>query len=116
MKILDGIRAVGTQVLRTTDEFGETIKLTLKFSPTCSEWYLDVEHGDTVITNQRINISLNMLWPYAKILRFGLGVIAYTKAEPFLINDFSSERIQLAILTNDELEEIDAVYISEREQ
>ena len=114
MKILDGIRAVGSQMLRTTDEFGATIELSLNFHSAASEWFFNLTFGDIEINGMKLYNSLNVLWEYEKILTFGMAVIVSDGGEPFLINDLSGGRVQIAILTDDEAEEVTDLYITER--
>jgi hypothetical protein len=111
MKILDGIRAVGTQTIRTTDENGAVIEITLKYRAATSEWFMDLVFGSFRLNGHRITNSLNTIWAHAKQLKFGIGVIVSDGGEPFLINDFSTGRVQLAILTNGELDLVDDYYV-----
>lgn len=115
-KTLDGIRAVGSQVLRTTDESGTTIEIKLNYHPATSEWFFDLTFGDFELKGSKLYNSLNVLWAYERLLTFGLNVIVSDGGEPFLINDLSGGRVILQLLTDDEAELVTDIYISERAQ
>ncbi len=112
MKALTGIRATGQQKLVTTASNGDTIEITLYFQSRTSVWKMDVESGTFILKGIRISRVLNLLCQYNNIIPFGIGVIVNGEGEPFLINDFSSGRVQLAILTPAEVAAIRAFYVA----
>ena len=110
MKILKGIRATGTQKLRTTASNGDIIEITLYYLPAVQIWKADIVSGDFILNGIRVYSFLNILDQYQKNIPFGIGIILSDQGEPFLINDFSSGRVQMAILTPAEVEEINDYY------
>ena len=47
---------------------------------------------------------------FENIIPFGIGIIVTDGGEPFLINDFSSGRVQMAILTPAEVDQVNDYY------
>lgn len=113
MKILDGIRATGKQKLRTLADNGDIIEITLYYLPAVQQWKMDVVSGDFDLNGLRVYALPNILGQYEKIIPFGIGIIIPAGGEPFLINDFSSGRVQMAILTPVEMVEVDDFYVEQ---
>lgn len=108
MRILDGIRAIGTQRFRTTGYENQTIEIVLYYLPAISRWKMDIESGDFVLNGIRIDHHPNLLVQYKNVVEFGISCIVTTdKGEPFLVNDFSSGRCQLVILSKEEVEAVE---------
>jgi len=112
LKVLSGIRATGQQKLLTSADNGDVIEIILYFQSRTNTWKMDITSGDFDLKGLRISHVLNLLCQYNNIIPFGIGVIIDDGGEPFLINDFSTGRVQLAILTSDEVAAVDAFYVS----
>ena len=110
MTILTGIRPVGDQRLRTRDEFGNLITIDLRFLPAVQQWVADITSGNFTVTSIRLANSPNLLYQYQRIIPFGMAIIVSDGGEPFLINDFSTARAEIAILTQTEVAQINAAY------
>lgn len=114
MTILDGIRAVGSQRIRTRSATGETITIDLRYLPSIQMWYIDISTTNFFVQNIRLNNNFNMLHQFQNIIDFGIGVLVSDGGEPFLINDLSTGRVQIAVLSEAEVEQINAVYVQNR--
>lgn len=84
--------------------------LNLNYSEQNLGWYFDIIYGDKLnLVNRRITISPNLLRAYKNNIPFGLACLpinadlSFAK-EPFFIDDFTSNRAALYILTFEELE------------
>ncbi len=111
MRVLDGIRATGTQKLRTAADNGDSIEMTLYYMPATQGWRMDITSGDFTIKGQRLYNLPNILFQYQNIIPFGIGVFATDLgSDPFLVNDFSTGRIRIGILTPAEVEEVSDFY------
>lgn len=116
MRILDGIRATGLQKLRVTADSGDIVEITLYFLPAAQQWKMDVVSGDFTLYGTRVFRSPNILMQYKNIISFGLGCLVSDEGEPFLVNDFSSGRCQLALLSSDEVDQVDDFYTGLRDE
>lgn len=115
MKRLDGIRATGRQKLATTAYNGDIVSMTLYFQAATQEWKIDVEWESFVLKGERVFSSPNIMCQYEKIIPFGLAIITEGSGEPFLVNDFSSGRVNLYLLSPDEVQEVQNFYTSLRD-
>lgn len=111
MTVLEGIQTVGQQTLRTADENGEIIAITLYYRPAVQMWFIDVVSGDFEVYGMRVCNSPNLLQQFYKIISFGINIGIEDGSEPFLVNDFTSGRVELGILTAEEVEQINDAYM-----
>jgi hypothetical protein len=103
MRIISQLQAAGTQTFKTPIEAGGQAEITLIYGPTIRMWFANVKYGTCTINGIRLVNSVNILHQYRNICPFGIAVIPKDEAEPFLINDFSTNRIQLGILTREDV-------------
>lgn len=112
---ISGLQAVPSQTWRTPIDDG-IIEFKLVYRPAIQMWFINVSFGAFEVNGMRICASLNLLHQYKKILPFGLFVDILDGIEPFLINDFSTERIILNILDSDEKDAIDDYYKEQKDE
>lgn len=106
MTLLTGIRATGTQKFQALSSSGKSISFTLIYSAATQNWKADIEYNGFKLNGIRIFTSLNILYQYRNIIDFGLACYTQDKGEPFIVNDFSSGRAELYVLTADEVENV----------
>lgn len=106
---LSGLQAIPFQKWRTPIEDG-IIEFRLIYRPAIQMWFIDVTFGTFELNGIRVCASLNLLQQYKKILPFGLLVEIPDGVEPFLINDFSTERVVIYIMNDTEKDAIDDYY------
>lgn len=110
MNVLSGIRATREQRFRTRDENGTVIILDLRYSSVTQAWFMDVRYNDFVINGLRLVNTLNLLHQFQRQIPFGMAILVTDDGDPFLINDFSTERVQIGILTSAEVQEVNSLY------
>lgn len=115
MRQLNGIQATGTQKLATAAYNGDTVSITLYFKAAVQQWFFDLEWNSFILKGNRIYSSLNMLSQYEKIIPFGLACITNGGGEPFLVNDFSQGRVNIYLLSPEEVIEVQDFYIGLRD-
>ena len=110
MKILQGIQSSANQTLRTTAENGDIIEIILMFKPAVKMWFANITCNECSVNGLRVCNSPNLLQQFNKLIPFGINIGIEDGSEPFLINDFSSGRVVLSILTPEEVLQINAAY------
>ena len=110
MKILEGIQALPSQTFNTSLDGGDIITITLTFKPSIKMWFIDVEYNDFSVKGLRLCNVPNLLNQFDKIIPFGINVEIADGTEPFIINDLSTGRVILNILTAAEVEQINDSY------
>ena len=73
---------------------------------------MDVEYQGSIARGIKIVRGPNILTRSKNTLPFGLSVTVADNYEPFLINDFSSGRVKMFLLTSAEVQEIDDMIVT----
>lgn len=87
-----------------------TLYVTLYFYQTQKSWFMDIEYNEYVCKGLRVVLSVNTLRQMRNILPFGIMFECDNYAEPYALDDFSSGRIQMFILSQDEVNEFEEEY------
>ena len=95
-------------------ETGETVTFRLYYYPTQYSWYFDFEYKNHISNGNKVVLSPNTLRQYQNIMPFGVAFIADGNVEPFMINDFSTGRVNMYILNQEEVQTIEEeIYTNE---
>ena len=99
------------QQLAPTLEDNSVFNFELKYKVQEEAWLYSIVYKNLVIKNSKLVLSSNLLSQWKNILPFGLACISNDEksknSDPFLLNDFSSGRVQIFILTKSEAEELE---------
>jgi hypothetical protein len=101
------------QTLFPTLENNSTFELNLYYSMQQEQWFCDITFEALVIKGLKLVLSSNLLGQWKNILPFGLLCTSTDpigkEIDPFLLNDFISQRCQLYILTSDEINQFNEI-------
>lgn len=116
MNTLFGLRALASQTFNFSIPEG-TIEFKLDFKPAIQMFMLDVIFKGLTINGIRVCNSLNLLEQYTELIPFGVQIstsplVGY---EPSLIDDFSSERVRMNILDQEDIDLIEEVLTQYKE-
>ncbi len=106
MKLIEDIKATRQQRFKTPLDNGEYVELVVHYFPAVESWSVDVFYKDFKAHGIRIYNSFNILHQFSSILPFGLLIDVKDGGEPFLINDFSSNRVRLFLLSQSDVEQV----------
>lgn len=84
-------------VFRT--EANQNFNFYLEFIPSQQSWYYNLSYGNLTLNGQRLATSPNILRQFRNLLPFGIACITDDASEPFLIDDFITERVKVYLLT-----------------
>lgn len=110
MRILTGLTAQPIQTVRASLDTGERVKLTFSFRPAVGMWFLDIEYRSRRWRGLRMNNNLNLLRQWKNVIPFGIAIFAPEFTEPLLINDLSTRRVRIGILTKAEVATLEQAY------
>lgn len=91
-------------------EDNENINFSLRYNPTQMSWEFDLAFEDFTLNGKKITNSPNMLREHINVLNFGLGCNVSDGSEPYLLNDFSTGRATLYLLTESEVTQIEGAF------
>jgi hypothetical protein len=104
---ITGLKASPEQTFNMPDpDKGIQINFTLYFRPRTRNWYFDLTYGSFTLKGSKIVLSPNLIYQYFRLLPFGLACAGTDGIEPMFINDFSTERVFLYLLTTAERDQV----------
>jgi len=79
-------------------------------------WFIDIQYNTKTINGLRVCANINLLNSWKKVLPFGLSVFVRdgNKTDPFLIDDFSTGRAILYLLSQEDLVYLEEEYAYQR--
>ena len=107
MKYLNRIDAVAFQRFYLIGNAGQRIEMTLRFLPTQESWMMDIKYLDFELNGIMVVASPNLLRAFKKIIPFGIVCNCPDEVDPAFINDFSSQRCNLYLLSAAEVDEME---------
>lgn len=108
MQIVTSLTNEPNQLHTLILENNDTADLRLYYFARMQSWYIDLEYGEKVIKGLKVVLSPNLLRQFRKVLPFGLSFFADNSyVEPFEIEAFSSNRVQMGIINKEEIQDIE---------
>jgi hypothetical protein len=107
MKLIDNITDQAYQTIHIVMDDSTVIDMNLKYLPAQQRWAYDITYGDKSIKGNILCNHPNLLRQWRRILPFGLACSVADGTEPILIDDFTSGRVQIHLLTGDEIEYVE---------
>lgn len=86
---------------------GGKIKVKLTYRSRTQNWYIDIDYKTFSLKGYQLTRDVNTFNKFKNIIPFGLFVSVADEFEPFLLNDFSTGRVTLFLLSSVEVSEID---------
>lgn len=87
---------------------GDIVDFSLYFYPTQYSWFFDFTYKNYTSNGNRVVLTYNALRHLKNILPFGIAFLTDGYAEPFQLTDFSSGRIQMYVLNEDDVVTIES--------
>ena len=114
MKILTEISDDSKQLFTVVLENNQTFNFALEFLDQQERWIynLTYEPADLTIQGSSIVNSPNILRQFERIIDFGIGIITDQGDDPSFIDDFSSGRATINILTAEEVQAVEETFYS----
>lgn len=108
MKQINNLTNNPRQKFQVYTEDGSTLYITLYYYITQKSWFFDFTYNNYTCLGSRVVLTPNAIRHLKNILPFGIAFLTESKAEPYSLNDFSSGRIKMYILTQEEVREIES--------
>jgi hypothetical protein len=91
---------------------GTSFDITLTFMPMQYGWFItELVYGSVTITGLRVSVSPNMIHQFRNRVPFGIAVQSSGNEEPMLQEDFSSDKVKMYVLSQEEVAEY-AAYLA----
>lgn len=109
MDIITSITNEPRQEFNITLDNGNIVKIYLYYYQSQYSWYFDFEYNNYVSKGNKVVLSPNTLRHLRKKIPFGIGFIADTLAEPYSVNDFINDRVNMIFLNQEDVELMEEV-------
>lgn len=83
---------------------GETADVGMLFHEATERWVMNISYGDRLILGVGVAFHANLLRQWKNTLPFGIACITQDQTDPFRVDDFSSGRAVLYLLTSSDTE------------
>jgi hypothetical protein len=107
MQQIDNIGGEANQQTQVTLEDGSVVTLGLRYLPAVQRWMMDVTHDDGTFLGLNVCVHPNLLRPWRNTLRFGIACGALDGVSPVDVNDFSTGRVALYVLSAAEVAQVE---------
>lgn len=108
MLLIQGITSDPKQQQELTLPNGKIVTMYLEFKPMQTGWFLGLDYEGFSLRNLRISTVPNLLRQFKNLIPFGLTCITEDFQEAMFLEDFSTARSKLYVLTSDDVDEIEA--------
>jgi hypothetical protein len=106
IRILTTLTENAYQSLSFVTEKGEEVNLTFRYIPSQETWFVDVDSDSLTIHGLALQAFVNLLDPYHNLISWGLYVWSKDGFDPWMVDDFSTGRIKVAVIEDFEYEVI----------
>lgn len=103
MILVNKLTSNAAQTMKLLTETGEQITFALRYRPAIQCWTFDLAWGVYNINGMRLVNAINIIRQWRDIFPFGLMVKSTDILEPQYIDDFTSGRIKIYILSQSEV-------------
>lgn len=107
MKLLNKISSAPRQQFKVIGIGGERIDLLMWFSPTQGAWMFNISWQGFTLNGAVMTLSPNILRGYRNNIPFGISCVSEDGIDPAYVDDFETGRVQLFILSRDEVQQIE---------
>lgn len=104
MRIITEFTDNPSQTCTLVLENQETVAFNLRFYETQLSWYFDFIYNDVISNGNKVVLGANILRSFKHIIPFGLAFQANDGVEPFKLDDFTSGRVSVYLLSKADVE------------
>lgn len=102
------------QTMKLVLDTKELVQFDLRFMPTQRSWYCNIIYKEIELYGLKVALFPNILRHFKNMLPFGIAFTANDHVEPFKLDDFTSGRVQMYVLNQDEVEQIEGLGFNEQ--
>lgn len=113
MQQITSITSQPKQRMQLVLDNNETCDFELFFSSRNQAWYFSFGYKEVKATFLKVVLTPNALRQFKNIIPFGIAFITTGNVQPFKADDFSSGRINIFVLNEDEVKEIEQEIYNE---
>lgn len=110
MRYLNKITAEASQKFFLTGNTGQRITMNLRYMPSIQGWQMDLSYNDFTANGIHVVGSPNLLRNFKNIIPFGIACVVTDGLDPYYIDDFSSGRAVLYLLSEADVKSVETLF------
>lgn len=114
MQLITQLTDNPTQTMKLVLDTKELVQFDLRFMPTQRSWYCNIIYKEIELYGLKVALFPNILRHFKNMLPFGIMFKANDHVEPFKLDDFTTGRVQMYVLNQDEVEQIEGIGFNEQ--
>ena len=104
MNIITSITSQPKQNFSVKLDTNEVVSFNLYFYSSQNAWYYDFEYKDYISQGNKVVLNMNSVRHLRNILPFGFGFISGENADPFQLESFITNAVQLVFWNKEEVQ------------
>lgn len=88
-------------------ETRESVDFKMFFLPTQKSWYFNIKYKEFECNGNKLVLGANILRCFKNRIPFGLMVQAGNGIEPYKLDDFTTGRVKVYVLSADEVKQVE---------
>ena len=113
MQIITSITEQPKQRFNLKLDNNETATMRLYYYQSQNSWYFDIEYNGRENNGNKVVLTFNALRHLKRIIPFGIGFISESNADPFALDAFTSGRVLMVLLNEDDVQTIEETIYNE---
>lgn len=91
----------------------ESVTMRLYYYQSQNSWYFDIEYNGRVNNGNKVVLTFNALRHLKRLIPFGIGFISNSNADPFTLDAFTSGKVLMVVLNQEDVQTIEEVIYNE---
>lgn len=113
MQIITSITDEPKQQFNLRLDNNETVVMRLYYYESQNSWFFDIQYKDYINNGNRVVLTFNALRHLKKILPFGIAFLSVSNADPYSLDSFTSGNFLMALLNQDDVQQIEETVYNE---
>lgn len=110
MRLLDKLNSNPRQTFSVLAEDGSTVTFSFVYLPSQQCWTVDVLRNDFAVKGIQLQVNPNILRNYRNVIPFGLSVTSEDGYDPYYLDDFDTQRIQVYLMSAADVEDFEREF------
>lgn len=113
MQIITSITEQPRQSFTLRLDNNESATMRLYYYQSQNSWYFDIEYNNKVNNGNKVVLTFNALRHLKRIIPFGIAFISESNADPFALDAFTSGKVLMVLLNQEDVQTIEETIYNE---
>jgi len=113
MQIITSLTEQPKQKFNLKLDNNERATMRLYYYESQKSWYFDIEYNNRINRGNKVVLTFNALRHLKRLIPFGVGFISDSNADPFSLDAFTSQKVIMILLNQEEVQEIEETIYNE---